>query len=61
MDRGATARHELGNVLGIVLANLEGMIDGIVPPTPERLEALAQALRRSKELLAELERESAST
>jgi hypothetical protein len=49
------ARHELGNLLGIVLANLEGMIDGIVPPTNERLEALADSVRRSRDLLRELD------
>jgi len=47
--------HELGNLLGIVLANLEGMIDGIVPPTNERLEALAESVRRSRDLLRKLD------
>jgi hypothetical protein len=44
-------RHELGNLLGVALANVEGMIDGLVAPTPARLEALADALRRAGELL----------
>ncbi len=43
------ARHELGNLLTVAQANVEGMADGIVAPTPERLEnvctALAQASR----------------
>jgi hypothetical protein len=51
------ARHELGNALGIVLANLEGMIDGLVPATTERLVSLADAIRRSKELLGQLDQE----
>jgi hypothetical protein len=50
-----SARHELGNLLGIVLANLEGMVDGIVPPTNDRLEALAESVRRSRDLLRELD------
>jgi len=44
-------RHELGNQLGIALANIEGMIDGLVPPTTGRLEAVAEALRRASTLL----------
>ena len=51
----SNARHELGNLLGIVLANLEGMADGIVPATNERIEALAQSVRRSRELLRQLD------
>jgi hypothetical protein len=55
--RQEKAKHELGNALGVVLANLEGMIDGIVMPTTERLEALAGAMRRAQALLAELNNE----
>jgi len=55
MQRTDRVRHELGNTLGILLANLEGMIDGIVPTTNERLEALAESVRRSRTLLRELE------
>ncbi len=47
-------RHDLGNLLGVALANVEGMIDGIVPTTPERLEVIAESLRRSAELVASL-------
>ena len=43
-------RHELRNLLGIALANIEGMIDGLVPATPTRLEAVADALRRAAAL-----------
>ena len=45
-------RHEIGNLLGIALANIEGMLDGLVDPTPARLEALADALRRANRLLS---------
>jgi hypothetical protein len=44
-------RHELSNLLSIALANVEGMIDGLIPPTPSRLEAVAGALRRASKLL----------
>ncbi len=47
-------RHDLGNLLGVALANVEGMIDGIVPTTKERLEVVADSLRRSAELVARL-------
>jgi hypothetical protein len=55
--RDDKARHELGNALGIVLANLEGMIDGLVTPTNERLEAIADAVRRSQALLNRMDEE----
>ena len=44
-------RHELGNLLSVALANLEGMADGLVEPTQSRLESLADALRRARDLL----------
>ena len=44
-------RHELGNLLAVALANIEGMIDGLVAATPARLESVADALRRARELL----------
>ena len=44
-------RHELGNLLAVALANVEGMIDGLVDPTPARLESVADALRRAGALL----------
>ena len=44
-------RHELGNLLAIALGNVEGMIDGLVEPTPARLESVAEALRRAGRLL----------
>lgn len=51
MSERDEARHELGNLLAVVLANVEGMIDGLVEPTPSKLEALADALRRAGELV----------
>jgi hypothetical protein len=45
------ARHELSNLLSVALANVEGMIDGLMPPTASRLEAVAEALRRAGSLL----------
>lgn len=44
-------RHELGNLLAVALANVEGMLDGLVDPTPSKLEALADALRRARDVL----------
>jgi hypothetical protein len=44
-------RHELGNLLSVALANVEGMIDGIVPATPQRLDTVAEALRTACKLL----------
>lgn len=44
-------RHELGNLLAVALANVEGMIDGLVDASPGRLESLADALRRASALL----------
>jgi len=44
-------RHELGNLLAIALANVEGMVDGLVAATPSRLEALADTLRRARDLV----------
>lgn len=51
MERRNEARHELGNLLTIALANVEGMLDGLVEPTPSKLEALADALRRARDIL----------
>lgn len=51
MRRLDETRHELGNLLSIALANVEGMIDGLVPPTAARLETVADTLRRASELV----------
>ena len=50
-DDNATVRHELGNLLAVALANVEGMVDGLVATTPARLEAVAEALRGARDLL----------
>jgi hypothetical protein len=51
VGRQGDVRHELGNQIGIALANVEGMIDGLVAPTASRLEAVADALREARRLL----------
>lgn len=45
--------HDVKNLLGIALANVEAMIDGVMPPTTSRLQAIAQALRKAGDLLQE--------
>lgn len=40
----ARLRHEIGNALAIVQANLEGVIDGVLEPTAERLAGMRDAL-----------------
>jgi hypothetical protein len=57
--QGDDTRHELGNLLAVALANVEGMLDGVVETTPSRLEALADALRRACELLQRQDAENA--
>ncbi|MGB6985968.1 MAG: hypothetical protein WBD74_08375 [Candidatus Aquilonibacter sp.] len=54
MQHEEKVRHDLGNLLGIALANVEGMADGIVPVTPERLEAVAESLRKACDVLEQL-------
>ncbi len=51
MQRQDHVRHELRNQIGVALANIEGMIDGLVPATAPRLEAVADALREARRLL----------
>jgi hypothetical protein len=51
MQKRDEARHELGNLLAVALANVEGMLDGLVEPTHSKLEALADALRRARDIL----------
>ena len=51
MQQPDEVRHELGNLLSVAIANIEGMIDGLVSPTPDRLEAVVDALRRAGELV----------
>ena len=49
----AAVRHELSNVLTIAQANVEGMLDGVVEPTPQRLENVRSALATAAELMKE--------
>jgi len=49
-------RHELGNMLTIAQANVEGMLDGVVGTTPERLSNVRDALESAAEPLQELRR-----
>jgi hypothetical protein len=49
------SRHDLGNHLTIALANIEAMLDGIAEVTPERLEAIAGALRKANEIVRGME------
>ena len=43
--RSALLRHEMGNALSVALANVEGIIDGIVPNESVRWEGIGEALR----------------
>ena len=52
----AELRHEIGNALAIVQANLEAVIDGVLEPTPERLGGMRQALSSAAALLEGLRR-----
>jgi hypothetical protein len=40
----AHVRHEIANAVSIVQANVEGMLDGVLEPSRERLEGLRHAL-----------------
>lgn len=55
---GRDIRHELGNLLAVALANVEGMLDGLIEPTPAKLVALADALRRARDLLERQDRDA---
>jgi hypothetical protein len=37
-------RHDIANAVAVLKINVEGMLDGVVEPTHERLEALREAL-----------------
>jgi hypothetical protein len=49
-------RHEIGNALSIVRANLEAIIDEILPATQERLKGMSDALSEASVLLDDLRR-----
>jgi signal transduction histidine kinase len=46
--------HEIRNHLAVAIANVEGLRDGLLAPTPERLDAVLQALEEAGVLLGEL-------
>ncbi len=46
--------HEIRNHLAVAVANIEGLRDGVLAPTPERLRAVLQALEEADVLLGEL-------
>ena len=44
-------RHEIGNALSIAQANIEGIIDGVLDPAPERYAGIRSALETVGRLL----------
>jgi signal transduction histidine kinase len=52
-------RHEIGNALSIVRANLEGIADRVLPASPERLKGMSDALAEASLLLDDLRQEPA--
>lgn len=57
-QRLAIVRHELGNALSIAQANVEAMVDGVLEPTPERLNDIRDALQNCGALLFDERRTS---
>ena len=47
----STLRHEIGNLLSIVQANVEGIMDGVLDSSPERLRNIREALVTAGEIL----------
>ncbi|HLI97335.1 MAG TPA: hypothetical protein VKT72_14800 [Candidatus Baltobacteraceae bacterium] len=45
------ARHDLGNLLTIAQASVEGMLDGVAPVTEARLKRLREVLAQAGELV----------
>lgn len=50
----ADIAHELRTPLGILLGNAEALRDGVLPPTPERLDAIHDQARRLSRLVEDL-------
>lgn len=50
----ADLAHELRTPLGILLGNAEALRDGVLPPTPERLDAIHEQSRRLSRLVEDL-------
>jgi len=46
--------HEIRNHLAVAIANIEGLRDGVLAATPQRLNAILQALEEAGVLLGEL-------
>jgi len=46
--------HEIRNELAVAVASIEAFRDGVLAPTPERLERVLRALGTIETLLAEL-------
>jgi DNA-binding response OmpR family regulator len=46
--------HEIRNHLAVAIANIEGLRDGVLAATPQRLSAIVQALEEAGVLLGEL-------
>ncbi|MHB8147991.1 MAG: sensor histidine kinase [Vulcanimicrobiaceae bacterium] len=47
----ATIRHEVGNALTIAQANVEGIVDGVLQATPERLNGVLAALSSANSMI----------
>ena len=50
----AELRHDVGNSLAIAQATLEGIIDGILDPTAERLAVIRDGLAAAGDRLKDL-------
>ena len=46
--------HEIRNQLAVAVANVEAFRDGVLEPTPERLDTVLDALAEAGALLGEL-------
>jgi hypothetical protein len=46
-----TVMHEIRNHLAVAIANVEGFRDGVLEPTPKRLDAVLHALGEVDALL----------
>jgi signal transduction histidine kinase len=49
-------RHEIGNALTIAQANIEGIVDGVLEPTPDRLEGILASFTSATRLLEDLKK-----
>jgi hypothetical protein len=46
--------HDIRNHLAVAVANVEGFRDGVIEPTPQRLEAVLDSLARVESMLASI-------